>query len=432
MFEFKFPDVGEGVHEGKVLQLKFRPGDQVNEGEIIAVVETDKVVAEIPTSKTGTLTKYGAEEGQIIEVGQTLAYIEIEGGDSAEVEKPAPTKAPISEDNAGVVGELELAKEGMVMPASGEGLSDNSPESFGLVHQPNRKRVLATPLARKIASDKRIDINQIEGTGPSGRVTKEDVMRAAQSTAAPAAPTETTTSYQFKDLPQGSVEVVPLDMMRKTIAKNMKVSSEIPTATLHESCVVDELVQLRKEANENRNERLSFLPFFIKALSVTLKKYPLFNSTYDAAKEEIHIHADINIGIAVDTDAGLMVPVIKQTNLKTIEEIHQEMNILVEKAKSRTIELDHLRDGTMTITNFGPFGGTFGNPLIMPPQVGILGFGRLHQTPVVKNGEVVAGTVLPLSLVLDHRVIDGAPAGKFLSTLKGFLENPSTLLLNMS
>lgn len=447
IFEFKFPDVGEGVHEGKILQLKFKPGDKVEAGEILAVVETDKVVAEIPTSKSGTLKRYGAEEGQIIEVGKTLAFIELEGstGDTVKDEGQEKKTIPISEDdNAGVVGQLESAGN-FVLPASGEGFSDHGAEKNLLTGK--GPKVLATPLARKMAQDRGIDIAAIKGTGPAGRVTKEDILKAQAELKEAKVSLKTETTHvevtkvsaplPEKKAPQYvanklSDETIELSTMRKTIAKNMEASHAVPTATLHEMAVIDELKAMRELINKGRTERLSYLPIFVKIIAVALKQYPQFNALYDASKGEVRRSSEVNIGIAVETEKGLMVPVIKNVDKKNIYEINDAIKALVAKAKTGNIGLDDLRGGTISLTNYGSFGGIHGNPLLLPPQVAIIGLGRIHDAPVVKNGQVVPATVLPLSLVFDHRVIDGAPAGSFATYLRELLSEPFRLLAEMN
>lgn len=438
IYEFKFPDVGEGVHEGNILQIKVPVGEMVKAGDILAVVETDKVTAEIPSSKDGKVVRYGFEEGQVIEVGQTLAFIEIEGDAAADI--PAPKSAPV-EENANVVGELELG-DGSVLPASGEGLTDASHENASLTDGSRSRKVLATPLARKLCMDLGIDISKIPGTGPAGRVTKGDIERfknlvgsssekevevvspkASSLSAAPAAPVRSSAGDT----------TVQLSKLRETIARNMLASSQIPTATVHEEILMDEIVRLRREINSHREEsdRLSYLPIISKAVSIALKEFPSFNATFDAAKNEVTLHGAINLGIAMDNGQGLFVPVIKSCENLSMGEINREVKKYMDKVKKQTIAINEMRGGSFTISNYGSSGGLFANPLILPPQVAILGLGRIHQKPVVVNGEIKVGHVLPISLVIDHRVLDGAPAGRFLTRLRELLENPAHLMMAM-
>jgi len=423
-FEFKFPDVGEGVHEGKVLQLTKSPGDLVSEGDIIAIVETDKVVAEIPTSKSGKLIKYSIDEGQIIEVGKTLAFID-EGAQGTSTTNAATFEKPQEDKSTAVVGELESAGN-FVLPASGEGIVDRTSEAITLSGIPSK--VLATPLARKIASTNKIDISKIKGTGPAGRVTREDVLKQVNLKTFPKESEISTPKHQ--PLQQDITEQLPT--IRRTIASNMQRSSEIPTASFHEQCILDETVKLRKIINQTSQEKISYLPIYIKALSVALKAFEVFNATFDAQKMELRKYKNINIGIAVDTEKGLMVPVIKNVENKNIKEIDREMKQLIAKARNGSITLAEMREGTFSITNYGSFGGLYGNPLILPPQVGILGIGRIHDAPIVKNGIIIPATIQPISLVFDHRVVDGAPASNFITYFKSLLEDPYKLLVELN
>lgn len=442
LFEFAFPDVGEGVHEGKVLQLKCKPGETVSAGDILAVIETDKVVAEIPSPKSGILKKYGAEEGQIIHVGDILAYIEIEGdGVQADTSE--------EEDNAGVGGELELARGGAVLPASGEGMMDGAAEDHTLDNR--HVRVLATPVARKMASNLNVDLTKIDGTGPGGRIMKSDIQKATHrsemmKSVVPAEDVSEPTDIISKPEPQNKLseaalfaqpvgvgQVQSLSTMRRTIARNMEESNQIPAAVIQDFTDIDALLVLRDKLNEGREgtDRLSFQPFFIKALAAAIKKYPGLNSTYNPSKMEITRSEVINIGLAVDTEAGLMVPVVKHAESKSIETINAEMRKLAEMAQKRTIALDDLRGGTISLTNYGAFGGVYGVPMINPPQVAIMGIGRMHKAPIVKDDAVIPAMVLPVSLPFDHRVVDGALASKFVSYYLSLLQNPDKLLVSI-
>jgi pyruvate dehydrogenase E2 component (dihydrolipoamide acetyltransferase) len=430
-FLFKFPDIGEGVHEGKVIQWKTKVGDSVRVGDILAIVETDKVVAEMPSPKEGKLFKQMVAEGQIIRVGEVLAEIETAGEPQAEVVEEAST----------VMGKLETAK-GIVLPPSGEGILDKSAETISLVE---RKEVaLATPVARKMAKDLGIDLAKIKGSGPGGRVMKEDILKSAQRASeatlalpaapktaqpplvvpTPLAPTRAATTVEL------DVKVSPLSTLRGTIANNMEVSQHIPTATVSDYGEIDEMVAMR-ERLKAKGEHLTFTPILVKILAAALKKYPLLNSHYDATRKEIRSFTALNIGFAVDTDAGLMVPTIRNVEKKSIAELQEEIKSLSEKAAKRTIPLDDLRHGTISITNYGPFGGVFGSPMIVPPQVAILGIGRIHKSPFVKQDQVVAAHILPVSLVFDHRVVDGAYAGSFVSYFLQLAGSPDKILISM-
>lgn len=424
-FEFKFPDVGEGVHEGKILQLKVKPGDHVRAGDIVAVVETDKVVAEIPAPKDGTIVRLGAAEGQIIHVGETLA--EIETGDRSAASSTA-RKVSV-EENAGVVGELELAGD-TVMPASGEGLPDTGPDSAPL--NPGRRHLLASPVARKLAADLGVDLTSLAGSGPGGRVMKTDVLSAVGDSAKPSSSSSASTPAGSPVTPPSSgvdVEVLGLSTLRKTLARNMEASHTIPAAVVYDQCVIDDLVTFRNQVNEGRESRISFQAFFLKAVAVALTRHPSLNSLYDGIKSEIQRFRDPAIGFAFQTDNGLVVPVLRDLHNLSIKAIDSAMKERIDRGRAGRLTLDDLRGGTFTLTNYGSFAGTYGKPMIMPPQVAILGTGRVHQTPVVKAGAIVPGWVLPLSLVFDHRAVDGAPAAAFLAEVMDLLSHPAKLLV---
>ena len=219
--------------------------------------------------------------------------------------------------------------------------------------------------------------------------------------------------------------------MRKTIAQNMEESQSIPTAIIQDFASIDKLVKMRNKINKDSDNHITFNPIFIKAVGAALKKYPVINSHYDKAKKEIKIFNEINAGVAVDTDNGLIVPVIKNIEKKSIKEISDDINRLVEQAKNKTISLEDLRGGTISLTNYGPFSGVYGRPMILPPQAAIVGFGRIHQSPIVKESKVVSSWILPISLAFDHRVVDGASAGNFVSYLLKLLNNPNELLISM-
>ena len=230
-------------------------------------------------------------------------------------------------------------------------------------------------------------------------------------------------------LPLG--QTVELTILRKTIAHTMESSRKIPTATIFDMGVVDDLVALRAKVNHGRDVRVSFQPFFMKALATALRRYPVLNAHFNPVSEELTVFKDVNIGVAVNTEAGLMVPVIHHVENKTIRQIDTEMKDVVERAKGRQISIMDLRGGTFSLTNFGPFGGLFASPMIYPPQVAIIGAGRIHQAPMVVDGAVRAAWVLPVSLAFDHRVVDGVPAAEFASYFLELLRGPQELFVSM-
>ena len=437
MYEFKFSDIGEGIHEGKLLKWMFDVGDEVKDGDTLFLVETDKVNAEIPSPTDGKIYEKLAEEGDIIHVGDVVVKID-DGEDDTGSETKKDTssnKETVDEgkDMAGVVGELEV----------GEDVLDSSDESEEKHKKDNKskKKILATPVARKLAKDLGVDIKTIEGTGPNGRVMKKDIYKANEDSEKTSGKKEneehkkSSSSVEVPELKiEGEVERVALSNLRKTIAKNMVLSkSVIPHASSMDDFDVSKLVEFRKEQKELAKDKginLTYMPFIIKAVTLALKEFPVFNSSYDDKNEEIVLKKYYNIGIAVDTPDGLMVPVIKDADQKGILEMAKEMEDMIEKSKDKSIDIDRLRGGTFSITNYGAVGSTYGVPVIKHPEVAILGIGKITKKPIVVQDDIVIRDIMPISLSIDHRVIDGAEAGRFLNKIKEYLNDPMLLLLS--
>ena len=438
MFEFKFPDIGEGITEGKILKWFVNPGDLIKEGDSLFLVETDKVNAEIPSPVSGIVESTKAKEGEIIYVGNVVVEIQ----DPKEVtKKPSSLNEAVDEgETAGVVGALEVSSE----------LIKASHEEKAIKEERPSKKVLATPVARKLAKDLGVDINNIKGTGPIGRVMKQDIYMAdkdmeinkASSNLTSVIPSvensvsiEATHSIVIPELKFArEVERVPLTMLRKTIAKNMVLSkSVIPHASAMDEIDVSKLVAFRQQAKIMAVEQgvhLTYMAFIIKAVNLALKDYPMFNASYDDKTEELVLKKYYNMGIAVDTPDGLLVPVIKDSDKKCILPIAKELSLLTEQAKNRALTLDSLQNGTFTITNYGAIGAYSGTPVIKHPEVAILGVGKITKKPVVIDNEIVIRDILPITICIDHRVIDGADAGRFLGRLKAYLDDPMLLVLS--
>ena len=439
MYEFKFADIGEGIHEGQILKWLVKVGDSVKDGNSLVVVETDKVNADLPSPVSGVITKLGAKVGETIHVGDTLVWIDESGGASIseqpleEVEQPKakPIAMALSEgkeDNpAGVVGSIEVSDE--VIAASTEMVADDKVDTSAI-------KVLATPVARKMAADLGVDITKIKGSGESGRIMKEDILKVAESRKTTAA---TTTSMPVISMPSfiaQDVTRVKITKLRKAVVNAMSVANAlIPMTTLMDEFDVSALVKLResqKEAAKQQGVKLTYLPFIAKAITLALREYPIFNSSYDHETEEIVFKSHINLGIAVDTNDGLIVPNIKDADGKTILELAQAIDKLAEQARARTLKLEELQNGSFTITNYGAFGMKFGTPVIKHPEVAILGVGGIYKKPIVnEQGSIVVADMLPLSLTIDHRIIDGADGGRFLLRLKQYLSDPASLLLRL-
>ena len=416
-FEFKFPDIGEGLTEGEIVRWLVKEGDEVKEGQPLVEVETDKALAEIPSPRTGVILKILAKEKEIVKVGQVMVVI----GEKGEALAAPPPKPK----SVGVVGELEEAPE--EVPAA-EVRGEAARPTFVSPH------ASATPAVRALAKELGVDINKMKGTGPEGRVLEKDIRQAAEVKEKPAEvkPVEAPKKVRKYDL-YGYVDRVPLRGVRRSIAKAMvKSKYTAPHVTTMDEADVTELWKIRekeKKAAEKKGIKLTILPFIIKAVLAGLKEHPYLNATLNDEDEEIILKKYYNIGVATDTPEGLMVPVVKNANDKSILQLAEELTQLTEKARNRTIDLADLKGGTFTITNYGALGGIYGTPIINHPEVAILGTGRIKDTPVVREGKVEIRKILFLALSFDHRVVDGAEAARFLNTVIARLEDPDLILL---
>jgi pyruvate dehydrogenase E2 component (dihydrolipoamide acetyltransferase) len=389
-FEFKLPDLGEGITEAELRRWLVKEGDIVAEHQGIAEVETDKAVVEIPSPRAGRVERLLRGEGEMVPVGTTLLTIGIEGEEAT----PRPR-------SVGIVGELPEAEEVRIEPRVG-------------------KDVLATPAVRALAREMGVDLSGMAGSGPRGSITREDLL------------TSTGTATSPPDL-FGPVERVPLRGVRRTIARNL-LASQRQTAfvTGMEEADVTELWQLRVRERVEMHERgihLTFLPFIIKAVQHALQEHPYLNASIDDTAGEIVLKKYCNIGIAVDTTDGLMVPVLRDVARKSVLELVEELDRMGERARARTITLEEMRGSTFTITNYGHFGGTYATPIINYPDVAILGCGRIAERPWVVNGAILIRKILHLSLTFDHRVTDGVDAARFLRKMVRYLEDPGLLFL---
>jgi len=427
LYVFKFPDIGEGITEGKILKWYVRKGQKVSEGDPLVNVETDKVVTDIPSPKDGEIKNMYGKEGEVINVHDALVEMEVEG----EVEEEPETETTkIEEKGFGVVGQIEEAKEGAFLPATGEGMEEKTAKAED---EAPRKKALATPVARKIAKDLGIDINAVRGTGPAGRVMKSDIQKAfdEKQTGPKTAPSKA----KAVEIDEGTqVEVEELTQIRKTIINRMVQSKyTAPHATAFEEVEVSRLVALRNEKKAELAEegiRLSYMPFIIKAVALALKRHKSLNSRLDMENNRVIYQKFYNVGFATDTPDGLMVPVIKNADRMSIIDIAKAIMDLSERARERKVQLEELKGGTFSITNYGSIAGTYGVPVINYPEVAILGIGRIVKKPVVdENGEIKVGSVLPLSMSFDHRIVDGADAARFIKDLMAMLSDPLTMLM---
>ena len=425
-FEFKLPDIGEGIHEGEIVKWFVKAGDQIEEDDVLAEVQNDKSVVEIPSPVSGTIEEVLVDEGTVAVVGDTI--VKIDAPDAEEMQFKGSDEDS-SEESA--PAEEESKEEAPVASASSDEDVDES------------KRVKAMPSVRKYAREKGVNIKAVSASGKNGRVTKEDIdahlsgdTQASNESAAQETTEATSTSGQSTavstegEFPE-TTEKIPA--MRKAIAKAMVNSKHTaPHVTLMDEIDVQELWDHRKKFKEvaaEQGTKLTFLPYVVKALVSALKKYPALNTSFnEEAGEIVHKHY-WNIGIAADTDRGLLVPVVKNADRKSMFAISDEINELAVKARDGKFAPDEMKGATCTISNIGSAGGQWFTPVINHPEVAILGIGRIAQKPIVKDGEIVAAPVLSLSLSFDHRQIDGATGQNAMNHIKRLLNNPELLLM---
>lgn len=426
LFEFKLPDIGEGIHEGEIVKWFVKAGDTVKEDDVLLEVQNDKAVVEIPSPVDGTVKEVKVDEGVVAVVGDVLITFEVEGEGSAPSEEAEQPKA---EDNAKDVQDTDQKVE-------------DKPNEVQ-IHK--SERVIAMPSVRKYAREKGVDIREVQGSGDNGRVVKEDIdafANGGQTSEAPAteekAPAAASSAPKTEVKPyvaaQSELETrEKIKGIRKAISKAMVNSKHTaPHVTLMDEVDVTNLVALRKNFKEvaaAQGTKLTYLPFVVKALTAAAKKYPAINASIDDVNEEIVYKNYFNIGIAADTDNGLVVPVVKDADRKSIFSLADDINDLAGKAREGKLSGDEMKGGSITITNIGSAGGQWFTPVINHPEVAILGIGRIAEKAVVKNGEIVAAPVLALSFSFDHRLIDGATAQNALNLVKRLLNDPQLLIM---
>lgn len=399
--DVKFPDVGEGVTEGTLVKWLVKLGEEIKADQAVAEIETDKAIVEIPSPKAGKISKLYGKEGDVIKVGSVLASLALPS-EKLKIPEAVPAAKP------------------QVRP----------PELKPEVKPPEMPEwVLAAPSTRRLARELGVDISGVAGTGPGGRVTDEDVKKFKEAPKPPEVTPEIAPEMKALE------ERIAVKGIRKTIADRMvKSLFTAPHVVSMDEADVTELVKLRekeKKLAEEKGVKLTYLAFIVKAVTVALKQHPYLNASLDSEKNEIILKRYYNIGIAVDTPDGLMVPVVKNADQKSIMELAQETERLAQEARSRKIKLSELKGNTFTITNIGSIGGIFSTPIINPPDVAILGVHRIRDMPVVIDGEIKIRKILPLVLSFDHRVLDGAQAARFMNTLIEHLKDPDLLLVDV-
>ncbi|MCX8199850.1 MAG: 2-oxo acid dehydrogenase subunit E2 [Candidatus Micrarchaeota archaeon] len=477
VFEFKLPDLGEGMEEATIIKWLVRPGDIIKKDQKIAEVETDKAVVEIPSPVEGKVIELRFKEGETARVGSVLLTI---GPATAKVdvvsnigagEVPA-RGAEAPRDVLATPRVRALARElgvdiKMVKGTGKHGeISEDDVRAAAAKKRPVLREldrsedmrvvekvhehppmVQAVPKARDLAKKMGIDLSKVAGTGPGGVILERDVQSAAERLESivevgklkkdkEAEPISEKIAHPLKGELAKYIEVrVPIKGVRKSIISRLGKSNCIAVqATAIEDADVTQLVELREREKANAAKdgiHLTYLPFVIKAAVIALKRHPWLNSTVDEHTNEFVIKKYYNIGIAVDTEDGLIVPVVKDVDLKSIIDIAREIMVLSDKARKRELSLDEVSGGTFTITNWGSIGATYGVPVLNYPECAILGIGKIQKKPVVMGNSIVIRDVMPLSLTFDHRITDGAEAARFLLEVKRHLEDPGKLLVDI-
>jgi len=455
------PQMGESIFEGTITKWLKKPGDKVERDEPLFEISTDKVDAEIPSPSAGVLKEIKIAEGQTVPI-QTIVAV-IDGAGSSAAAAPAPAAAPAKAAPAAAPAPAPAAKPAAPAPVA----SASAPAALAATASSgSTERIHSSPLVRRLAKEHNVDLSAIEGTGAGGRITKEDIEsviagQSAPASAQPPAPAAVRPSVpppppapiaapgapaahgsQYAPALQigvpreriyfGNYEVQPLSNMRQKIAEHMVASKHV-SAHVYSVDEIDmtKVAAIRAKAKEEFEKRyetkLTFMPFFVKAVVAGLRAYPTLNASLDGTS--MVLHREINIGMAVALDWGLIVPVIKNADEKNLLGIQRNLNDLAERARSKKLKPEEVQEGTFSITNPGVFGGLFGLPVISQPNVGILGLGAIEKRPVVINDSIAIRSMCYVTLSYDHRVVDGAVAHQFLHKVKETLENWSEPLV---
>ncbi|MDF1566173.1 MAG: dihydrolipoamide acetyltransferase family protein [Deltaproteobacteria bacterium] len=452
-YEFKLPDIGEGVVEGEIVKWLVGPGETVTEDQPLVEIMTDKASVEIPSPRAGSILSLEGAEGDVVAVGQTLLVIDVGDGEAprarpepaakAAAPAAAPPEAPLA---SGLPDRAAPAAGGDTPPARLEGgLPARTTSPLAGRIQPSRRPaaatgapVLASPAVRKQARDLGLDLSALQGSAPGGRITAGDLRGGASPvgsvTSAPKAPGFAPVPPGVAPPPPGGESRTPMKGVRRAIARAMQHSKNTAAHfTFVEEVDMRALVHMRdslKGPAAERGAKLTYLPFFVKAATIALQKHPQLNCTLDEESGEIVYRGYYNIGMAAATDAGLMVPVIKNAEKLSLVEIALEIDRLAEAARKGKAKLDELQGSTFTITSLGAQGGLFATPVINFPEVAIMGIHQIKEKPIVDQGQIVPGKVMLLSLSFDHRLVDGHIGAAFAYEMVGLLEHPERLFLD--
>lgn len=447
----QLPELGEGVTEGELVKWLVKVGDTISPDQPVAEMMTDKATVEVPSPMAGVVKEISKKVGDVIEVGATMLVIETDGA--------ATTKAPVAASASSASTPAAKPALAPAMTAMSAAVPASRTATAGMEVYPQvsppvaDSKVLATPATRRLARESGVDLNQVRGTGVAGRVTRDDVMSSGGAGAVSAG----TPSYGGASAgggvsalqiprpgyqgPAGAAEErVALRGIRKKIAENMQMAKHIvPHFTLMDEANVTALVAMREELKafgEKSGVKITYLPFVMKALIATVREFPMFNASIDDAAQEIVYKKYFNMGFAADTPNGLLVPVIKNADHKTIIELSREISDLAKRARDGKLALDEMKGATITVTNIGSVAGQYATPIINHPEVAIMGMYKISEKPVIKRDASGAMTLdaiktMNFTITADHRLIDGAVAANFLKAFMHRIENPGVLMLDM-
>jgi pyruvate dehydrogenase E2 component (dihydrolipoamide acetyltransferase) len=409
--EFKLPDIGEGVHEGEVVKWFVREGDPIKENDPVVEVMTDKVTVQIPSPVTGKILELRAKEGEVVKVGATLVVF----GEAGEVatRNPVPTPKPT---------------------APSPGPSPSAPPPVQMAPPPGSREPLAAPAVRRLAKELNVNLAAVRGSGPQGRITDDDVKKAAQAPASAPKPAVSVAPVAAPAPTRGE-ERIPIHGLRKRIFEKMaKSNAMVAPFTYVEEVDMSQLVHLRdhlKETAERKGIKLTFLPFFIKAILGSLKEFPTMNASVDDERGEIVVKKYYNIGIATATDEGLTVTVVHDADKKDLWALAKEVERLSNLAREKRLALEDVLGSSFTITSLGKEGGILATPIVNWPEVAILGVHKIEKRPVVRNDQIVIRDMMNLSCSFDHRIIDGHVGAAFVQSVRSSLEHPALLFVGL-
>lgn len=457
-YEFKLPDLGENIDSGDIVSVMVSEGDEIEANQAVVEIETDKAVVEVPCPKAGKIETIHVSQGDTIAVGDPV--LTLSGGDSGggkEAKEEAPEEEP-EEETAEEETEVEATVEKEEKPAAESKPKPEPKKPVKAESEPEEDdsedvdddTAPAGPATRRLARELGVDLSRVKGTGSSGRITREDVIKAvrdlnasvgeaparskAPAPAAKAEPAakEAAAGESDKDA-YGPIRRERMSKIRRTIATNMaRSASTIPHVTNFDDADITDLEHIRRDSSNefsHPNVKLTMMAFVMKAVAHSLRQHPMMNASIDMESEEVIYKDYVNLGVAVDTDRGLVVPVIRDVDTLSIPTIAKKIMDVASRARKSQFSVDELRGGTFTISNMGAVGGQYSTPIINHPEVAVLLIGRSRKVPVYLGENLVPRLHMPLSLSYDHRLIDGATAARFLNEVINFLQTPGRLLL---